>query len=111
MKMNGIIRTLLVGGVCLASVACSSKKSAEAATEPVVEVKPKVTTAVVHIEDVDQQSVFTGNVEGRTVLQLCNGSCEVRQARKDNAGKRCIQRLCPPLGLADASEEVRRRNV
>ena len=64
MKMNGIIRTLLVGGVCLASVACSSKKSAEAATEPVVEVKPKVTTAVVHVEDVDQQSVFTGNVEG-----------------------------------------------
>ena len=70
MKMNGIIRTLLVGGVCLASVACSSKKSAEAATEPVVEVKPKVTTAVVHIEDVDQQSVFTGNVEGYAVNNI-----------------------------------------
>ena len=70
MKMNGIIRTLLVGGVCLASVACSSKKSAEAATEPVVEVKPKVTTAVVHIEEVDQQSVFTGNVEGYAVNNI-----------------------------------------
>lgn len=68
--MNGIIRTLLVGGVCLASVACSSKKSAEAATEPVVEVKPKVTTAVVHIEEVDQQSVFTGNVEGYAVNNI-----------------------------------------
>ena len=68
--MNGFIRTLLVGGVCLASVACSSKKSAEAATEPVVEVKPKVSTAVVHVEEVDQQSVFTGNVEGYTVNNI-----------------------------------------
>ena len=60
MKMNVFVKTLLVGGVCLASVACSSKKSAEAAAEqPVVEAKPKVTTAVVHIQDVDQQSVFT----------------------------------------------------
>ena len=71
MKMNGIIRTLLVGGVCLASVACSSKKRADAAAEQVVEVKkPNVTTAVVHIEDVDQQSVFTGNVEGYTVNNI-----------------------------------------
>ncbi|MBR5282505.1 MAG: efflux RND transporter periplasmic adaptor subunit [Alistipes sp.] len=71
MKMNGILRTLLVGGVCLASVACSSKKSADAAAEQVVEVKkPNVTTAVVHIEDVDQQSVFTGNVEGYTVNNI-----------------------------------------
>ena len=68
--MNGFIRTLLVGGVCLASVACSSKKSAEAATEPAVEVKPKVSTAVVHVEEVDQQSVFTGNVEGYTVNNI-----------------------------------------
>ena len=69
--MNGILRTLLVGGVCLASVACSSKKSADAAAEQVVEVKkPNVTTAVVHIEDVDQQSVFTGNVEGYTVNNI-----------------------------------------
>ena len=65
MKMNVIVKTLLVGGVCLASVACSSKKGAEAATETVAEVaKPKVTTAQVHIQDVDQQSVFTGNVAG-----------------------------------------------
>ena len=71
MKMNGILRTLLVGGVCLASVACSSKKSADAAAEQVVEVKkPNVTTAVVHIEDVDQQSIFTGNVEGYTVNNI-----------------------------------------
>lgn len=71
MKMNVFVKTLLVGGVCLASVACSSKKSAEAAAEqPVVEAKPKVTTAVVHIQDVDQQSVFTGNVEGYAVNNI-----------------------------------------
>lgn len=71
MKMNVIVKTLLVGGVCLASVACSSKKGAEAATETVVEVaKPKVTTAQVHIQDVDQQSVFTGNVEGYAVNNI-----------------------------------------
>ena len=69
MKMNGIIRTLLVGGVCLASVACSSKKAAEPA-EVAVEVKPKVTTAIVHVQDVDQQSVFTGNVEGSVVNNI-----------------------------------------
>ena len=71
MKMNGIIRTLLVCGVCVASIACSSKKGAEAATETVAEVaKPKVTTAQVHIQDVDQQSVFTGNVEGYAVNNI-----------------------------------------
>ena len=71
MKMNVIVKTLLVGGVCMASVACSSKKGAEAATETVAEVaKPKVTTAQVHIQDVDQQSVFTGNVEGYAVNNI-----------------------------------------
>ena len=71
MKMNGIIKTLLVGGVCIASFACLSKKAAEPATEVVAEVaKPKVTTAVVHVQDVDQQSVFTGNVEGYTVNNI-----------------------------------------
>ena len=71
MKMNVIVKTLLVGGVCLASVACSSKKGAEAATETVAEVaKPKVTTSQVHIQDVDQQSVFTGNVEGYAVNNI-----------------------------------------
>ena len=71
MKMNVIVKTLLVGGVCWASVACSSKKGAEAATETVAEVaKPKVTTAQVHIQDVDQQSVFTGNVEGYAVNNI-----------------------------------------
>lgn len=71
MKMNVFVKTLLVGGVCLASVACSSKKDAQAAAEAAVEVvKPKVTTAVVHIEDVDQQSVFTGNVEGYAVNNI-----------------------------------------
>ena len=73
MKMNVIVKTLLVGGVCLASVACSSKKSAEAEAEVAQSaevVKPKVTTAVVHIQDVDQQSVFTGNVEGYAVNNI-----------------------------------------
>ena len=71
MKMNVIVKTLLVGGVCLASVACSSKKGAEVATETVAEVaKPKVTTAQVHIQNVDQQSVFTGNVEGYAVNNI-----------------------------------------
>ena len=68
MKMNTIIKMLLVGSVCVASVACQSKKSAEAA--PVEVAKPKVTTAVVNIQDVDQQSVFTGNVEGYTVNNI-----------------------------------------
>ncbi len=69
MKMNSIIKMLLVGGVCVASMACQSKKSAEAAA-PVEVAKPKVTTAVVNIQDVDQQSVFTGNVEGYTVNNI-----------------------------------------
>ncbi|MBO5331901.1 MAG: efflux RND transporter periplasmic adaptor subunit [Alistipes sp.] len=69
MKMNTIIKMLLVGSVCVASVACQSKKSAEAAA-PVEVAKPKVTTAVVNIQDVDQQSVFTGNVEGHTVNNI-----------------------------------------
>lgn len=68
--MNVFVKTLLVGGVCLASVACSSKKSAETAAEQVVVAKPKVTTAVVHVQDVDQQSVFTGNVEGYAVNNI-----------------------------------------
>ena len=38
MKMNSIVRMLLVCGICVASVACQSKKSAEAAA-PVQEVK------------------------------------------------------------------------
>ena len=29
MKMNGIIRTLLIGSVCVAGVACSGNQSAE----------------------------------------------------------------------------------
>jgi RND family efflux transporter MFP subunit len=72
MKMNGIIRTLLVGGVCIASVACGSQKSAEPA-ESVTQVeaaKPKVTTAVVHIQDVVMTSTFTGNVEGFAVNNI-----------------------------------------
>ncbi len=70
MKMNSIIKMLLVGGVFVASIACQSKKSAEEAA-PVQEVKkPKVTTEVVNIQAVDQQSVFTGNVEGYTVNNI-----------------------------------------
>ena len=69
MKMNSIIKMLLVGGVFVASIACQSKKSAEAAA-PVEEAKPKVTTEVVNVQAVDQQSVFTGNVEGYAVNNI-----------------------------------------
>ncbi len=36
----------------------------------VAEEKPKVTTEVVHVEKVDQISVFTGNVEGYAVNNI-----------------------------------------
>lgn len=68
MKMNVIVKTLIVGGVCVASMACQSKKSAETAV--VVEEKPKVTTEVVNLQDVEQQSTFTGNVEGFAVNNI-----------------------------------------
>ena len=68
MKKNGMIRTLLLCGVALANVACGSK---QAATTEVVEVaKPKVTTAVVHVENVEMQSVLTGTVEGFAVNNI-----------------------------------------
>lgn len=68
MKMNGMIRTLLLCGVCLASTACGSK---QAATTEVVEVaKPKVTTAVVHVENVEMQNVLTGTIEGFAVNNI-----------------------------------------
>ena len=72
MKMNGIVATLLVGGVCVASVACSGNQSADKAVaeQPVEVVKPKVTTQIVNVQDVDQQSVFTGNVEGFAVNNI-----------------------------------------
>ena len=71
MKMNGIVRTLLVGGVCIASVvACQSKKSAEATAAAVEPVKPKVTTEVVNLQDVVMSSSFTGNVEGYVVNNI-----------------------------------------
>ena len=69
MRMNSIIKMLLVGGVCVASVACQSKKSAETAA-PVEVAKPKVTTAVVNVQSVEQQSTFTGNVEGYAVNNI-----------------------------------------
>lgn len=70
MKVNGFIRTLLVGGVCIASVvACQSKKSVET-TAPVEPVKPKVTTEVVKLQDVVMSSSFTGNVEGYVVNNI-----------------------------------------
>ena len=67
MKMNVIVKTLLVGGVCVASMACQSKKTAETV---VVEEKPKVTTEVVNVQEVEQQSTFTGNVEGYAVNNI-----------------------------------------
>lgn len=69
MKMNSIIRTLLVSGVCVASIACQSKKSAEA-TVAVEVAKPKVTTQVVKEEAVENQSIFTGTVEGYTINNI-----------------------------------------
>ena len=68
MKMNVIVKTLIVGGVCVASMACQSKKSAETAV--VVEEKPQVTTEIVNLQDVEQQSTFTGNVEGFAVNNI-----------------------------------------
>lgn len=70
MKMNLFVRSLLIGGVCVASVACGSKKSAEVAEQPAEVVKPTVTTAVVNIQNVDMQSVFMGNVEGYAVNNI-----------------------------------------
>lgn len=66
--MNVILRTLLAGGVCVASVACQSNNNAQ--TEVATEEAPKVTTEVVHLQDVEQQSVFTGNVEGFAVNNI-----------------------------------------
>ena len=67
MKSNVIV-ALLAGGACMASVACGSKSGNVEQTA--VEEKPKVTTEVVHVEKVDQISVFTGNVEGYAVNNI-----------------------------------------
>ncbi len=67
MKSN-VIKALLACGVCMASVACGSKGGNVEQTA--VEEKPKVTTEVVHVEKVDQISVFTGNVEGYAVNNI-----------------------------------------
>ena len=68
MKMNVMVKTLLVGGVCIASIACQSNQSAQ--TTEVVEQKPKVTTEVATLQDVEQVSTFTGNVEGFAVNNI-----------------------------------------
>lgn len=67
MKSN-VIKALLACGACMASVACGSKSGNVEQTA--VEEKPKVTTEVVHVEKVDQISVFTGNVEGYAVNNI-----------------------------------------
>lgn len=69
MKMNVIIRGLLIGGVCIASVACGEQKKAEPAAQAEV-AKPKVTTEIVNVEDVVMTSTFTGNVEGYAVNNI-----------------------------------------
>ena len=66
--MNVMVKTLLVGGVCIASIACQSNQSAQ--TTEVVEQKPKVTTVVATLQDVEQVSTFTGNVEGFAVNNI-----------------------------------------
>ena len=68
MKVNVIIKMMLVGGVCIASMACQSKKAAETNVAEVA--KPKVTTAVVNVREVEQKSTFTGNVEGYAVNNI-----------------------------------------
>lgn len=69
MNKNRIFRALLIGGVSLATVACGSNKEAQTAEEVVV-VKPKVTTQVVHVEDVEMVGTFTGNAEGYAVNNI-----------------------------------------
>ena len=70
MKMNFMFKALVLGAVCVAGVACSSKKSAEPEQQAQVVAKPKVTVATSATEKVDMQSIFTGNVEGHTLNNI-----------------------------------------
>lgn len=68
MKMNRIVKALLVGSVLVAGIACSSSdnKSDKVKAEPV----RKVTTEVASVHDVELKSTFTGNVEGYVVNNI-----------------------------------------
>lgn len=68
--MNFMFKALVLGAVCVAGVACSSKKSAEPEQQAQVVAKPKVTVATSATEKVDMQSIFTGNVEGHTINNI-----------------------------------------
>ena len=70
MKMNFMFKALVLGAVCVAGVACSSKKNAEPEQQAQVVAKPKVTVATSATEKVDMQSIFTGNVEGHTINNI-----------------------------------------
>ena len=70
MKINFMFKALVLGAVCVAGVACSSKKSAEPEQQAQVVAKPKVTVATSATEKVDMQSIFTGNVEGHTINNI-----------------------------------------
>ena len=70
MKMNFMFKALVLGAICVAGVACSSKKSAEPEQQAQVVAKPKVTVATSATEKVDMQSIFTGNVEGHTINNI-----------------------------------------
>lgn len=71
MNKQFFIYALLAGSVSLAAVSCGQNKEAEkAATAEEVVVTPKVTTQVVHMEDVEMISTFTGNVEGYAVNNI-----------------------------------------
>ena len=69
MKMNVMVKTLLVGGVCIASIACQSNQSAQ--TTEVVEQKPKVTTEVATLQDVEQV-LYGGCLEQELIRQERN---------------------------------------
>ncbi len=69
MKMKKIAKTLFVCGLCVACAACGSKKSAKT-NESAVVAKPKVTTEVVHTQEVEMIGTFTGNVEGYAVNNI-----------------------------------------
>jgi RND family efflux transporter MFP subunit len=69
MKMNQVFKTLLVGCVFVAGVACSGSDKKAVQQEKKEPVR-KVTTEIAATQDVQLSSVFTGNVEGYTINNI-----------------------------------------